>query len=356
MNYCENAAVLSNTALVDITFINNLSKKFESNDQLNPIDIVDLARLIETFVLCDEVVVRDGHLIWDDTFHRNGAPYKFTNEWIDVFSENHVIKGDKNSAADFLANEFIRYHAEERQELYLYGMDKTQYYLSKTLEDSSRIWSILAKYCGIPFVTKDLNKEYEDSKKHTNISLDLYYRMEEYHQAYFAKMSKYLGPTAVRIPSLLSLVLSEVQTINDIPKIIMQIRDSYARFIMEVTELEYRLRVAPNEKERIEIIQMVDNCYNSIKSDKDKTKMRISTRIFDVAQKIFDENFAKSTLNYLRDLDIEKHSLILIPGYYDLWNAADEVEQAIPLLRKVFGKQIDERFLIKLSEINNMKK
>ena len=39
---------------------------------------------------------------------------------------------------------------------------------------------------------------------------------------------------------------------------------------------------------------------------------------------------------------------LLIPKYSDLWNAAGEVKQAMPLLKKVFGNQIDDEFLVQL--------
>ena len=63
--------------------------------------------------------------------------------------------------------------------------------------------------------------------------------MENYYKEYFSKISKYLGPTYIRIPSLLSMVLQNSKSIDDIPKVTMQIRDYFSKFNMEVTELEY---------------------------------------------------------------------------------------------------------------------
>lgn len=355
MNYKDNAETLSNTSIVDIFFIDSLSEKFDYGDELEPRDIVNLARLIETFVLCNEVVIREDHVVWDPMLHyNNDYDYKFTGNWIQTFSKNNVIQVGAKSASTLLTNEYANFNSISRRMLGIYGEDSLEYYLLKDREDSTITWSNIAKYGGIPFITDDLSMAYNDVKRFTNISLDLYNKMENYYKDYFSEISKYLGPTTIRIPSLLSMVLQEIKHIEDIPQITMQIRDTFSNFIMEVTELEYKLRVSKSIAEQIEITKLIKNCYDNIVSYKEKGKTRIQSRIFDVVQNLDLMSMASETIKQVRDVNVEEKGLLLVPGYYNLWQAAEEVEQALPLLKRVFGKQINDEFLTRFSELSDI--
>lgn len=353
MNYKENAQALSNASVVDIFLIDEISEKFDYGDKINPKDIINLSRLIEAFVLNNEVVIRDEDLVWDPTLNYNNVfDYKFTENWIQTFSENNAIKTGRNSASTLLSNEYANFNSELRHLLGVYDKDSLDYYLAKNREDSTRTWADLTKFSGIPFITNDLIREKNDANRYTNISLDLYNRMENYYKEYFSKISKYLGPTYIRIPSLLSMVLQNSKSIDDIPKVTMQIRDYFSKFNMEVTELEYQLRVSNNSLEQIEIINTIENCYNNIVQKKSAEKVRIQSRIFDVVQNFEPASMASEVVKQLRKVNIEEKGTLLIPGYYSLWKAADEVEQAMPLLKRIFGNQIDEEFLVKLHQLS----
>ena len=56
--------------------------------------------------------------------------------------------------------------------------------------------------------------------------------------------------------------------------------------------------------------------------------------------------------NDIKKIDNEASALYSIAGYYNFFDATKDVEESLPLLKKIFGKQIDDEFVIKL---NNMK-
>jgi len=349
MNYKDNAKVLSNAAVLDMSLIDDIAEKFEYGDKLLPKDIINLSRIIEAFILNNEVVIREEHVVWDPTLHyNNGHDYKFTNKWIEIFSQNNVIQTGRESASTLLTNEYADFNSKLRQISGIYGDSSLDYYLSKDSEESTQTWGYITDFCGLPFITTDLIREKNDAKRYTNISRDLYERLEDYYKDYFKKISKYLGPTAVRIPSLLSMVLQNSNSIEDIPKITMQIRDEYSEFIKKVTELEYQLRISDNNFEQIEIIKMIENCYNNAMMNEPKTKDRFLSTVLDILQNIELSEIFSEAIKKLREKKQEIKTTLLIPKYSDLWNAAGEVKQAMPLLKKVFGNQIDDEFLVQL--------
>ena len=61
-------------------------------------------------------------------------------------------------------------------------------------------------------------------------------------------------------------------------------------------------------------------------------------------------------LSGLREMRIEEKGLMLIPGYYDLWKATEEVEQALPQLKCLFGKQLSDTFFDELLLRSNLNK
>ena len=349
MNYKDNAQALSNASVVDMSLIDDITEKFEYGDKLQPRDIINLSRIIEAFILNNEVVIREEHVVWDPTLHyNNGHDYKFTNKWIEIFSENNVIKTGRESASTLLTNEYAGFNSQLRQISGIYGNSSLEYYLSKDSEESTQTWGYITDFCGLPFITTDLIREKNDAKRFTNISRDLYERLENYYKDYFKKISKYLGPTAVRIPSLLSMVLQNSNSIEDIPKTTMQIRDKYSEFIDAVTELEYQLRISENNFEQIEIINMIENCYNNMVMKELHTKNRFVSTVLDIVQNIEPGAILSEFIKKIRENKQEINTTLLIPKYSDLWNAAGEVKQAMPLLKKVFGNQIDDEFLVQL--------
>lgn len=59
MNYYDNAKELSNASVVDLYVLDELAEKIDYQDPITPVDIINLARLVESFILSNEVVIRD---------------------------------------------------------------------------------------------------------------------------------------------------------------------------------------------------------------------------------------------------------------------------------------------------------
>lgn len=365
MNYYDNAKELSNASVVDLYVLDELAEKIDYQDPITPVDIINLARLVESFILSNEVVIRDQEVVIPDA-ELFDFDFSFTEKWIKEFSDNHVIKFGTECASSVLSNEFVMFDKRASriarelddwmQKPKLYFDDEIHNIIPEfnDFEDSTlrvrereiatNIWDTMTSFYGVPFLCEDITKTSHHAKKVTNISFDLYQKIEEYYSDYFKEISKYLGPTYIRIPFLLSLVLNECSSLDDLPSATMYIRDRFSEFNMETTELEYQLRMTKTIYEQAKILKTIEDSYNNIASKYKSNKTRIQSRIFDVVQSFDLKDMASTIIKDVRKIHVEENGLLLIPGYYDIWRAVEDIEQAFPQLKRVFGKQLSDTF------------
>lgn len=365
MNYYDNAKELSNASVVDLYVLDELAEKIDYQDPITPVDIINLARLVESFVLSNEVVIRDQEVVIPDA-ELFGFDFSFTEKWIKEFSDNHVIKFGTECASSVLSNEFVMFDKRASriarelddwmQKPKLYFDDEIHNIIPEfnDFEDSTlrvrereiatNIWDTMTSFYGVPFLCEDITKTSHHAKKVTNVSFDLYQKIEEYYSDYFKEISKYLGPTYIRIPFLLSLVLNECSSLDDLPSATMYIRDRFSEFNMETTELEYQLRTTKTIYEQAKILKTIEDSYNNIASKYKSNKTRIQSRIFDVVQSFDLKDMASTIIKDVRKIHVEENGLLLIPGYYDIWRAVEDIEQAFPQLKRVLGKQLSDTF------------
>ena len=354
MNYYNAAKQLSNVSVVDIFLIDSVAEMIDYGEGITPKGIIDLARLIESFVLNNEVVIRDHDVVCDDAYPLD-FDYQFTEQWVKVFSAGNVIKNDMSSASTALSNYFPSFYTlnDKINRIYSNCIEDFDYKTFEDFENSTLTWGNMTRYYGIPFLSPNWVNAIEDSKRVTNISLDLYNRMEQYYQSYFEKVSKYLGPTYVRIPMLLSLVLQECRNVEEIPIVTVQLRDRFSEFVRNTTALEFQLRTAPTIHEQQQIIKEIENCHDNVVKRFETNKKRIQSRVFDIAQNLDIKAMISKGIEEFRNWNIEEKGLLLIPGYYNMWEASVEIEQSLPLLKRLFGKQINDVFLLDLYKINS---
>jgi|GEM_PF-3049193 len=365
MNYYDNAKELSNASVVDLYVLDELAEKIDYQDPITPVDIINLARLVESFILSNEVVIRDQEVVIPDA-ELFDFDFSFTEKWIKEFSDNHVIKFGTECASSVLSNEFVMFDKRASriarelddwmQKPKLYFDDEIHNIIPEfnDFEDSTlrvrereiatNIWDTMTSFYGVPFLCEDITKTSHHAKKVTNISFDLYQKIEEYYSDYFKEISEYLGPTYIRIPFLLSLVLNECSSLDDLPSATMYIRDRFSEFNMETTELEYQLRMTKTIYEQAKILKTIEDSYNNIASKYKSNKTRIQSRIFDVVQSFDLKDMASTIIKDVRKIHVEENGLLLIPGYYDIWRAVEDIEQAFPQLKRVFGKQLSDTF------------
>lgn len=363
MDYFSNAQELSNACVVDLYVIDELAEKIDYKDSITPYDIINLARLVESFVLCNEVVIRDQEVVIPEPEFFD-FDYAFTEQWIKKFSDNHVIKYGLGCASSVLSNDFINF--DKRSSRIAKELDdwlEHTFLMSNVLEEhekytsgdfdfvrlheeeiATNIWENMTSFYGVPFFSNDLKRSAHLAKKTTNLSLDLYQKIESYYDSYFKKISKYLGPTYVKIPFLLGLVLNECSSLADIPSATMYIRDRFAEFNMEVTELEYQLRTTKTIFEQVKILKTIKEGYENIANKYSSNKKRLLSRVFDIVQSLDLKEMTSTLIKDVRTLQVEENGLLLIPGYYDIWKAVEEVEQALPQLKRLFGKQLNDSF------------
>lgn len=352
MDYYSDAKRISNVSVVDIFLIDKIAETIDYGDKVTPRIIIDLARLIEAFVLNNEVVIRDHDVIYDG--NQIDFDFQFTGQWIKTFFDSYVVRDDRDSAATLLSNDFCNFYSLNNKINRIYSTceEDDDYRRLEDFEISTITWGNMARYYGIPFISPDWVRATKDSRRVTNISMDLYNQMEKYYATYFEKIAKYLGPTYIRIPTLLSLVLKESRSIEEIPVITAQIKDRFSEFVLNTTTLEFQLRTADTIIEQIEIIKEIENCYTNIVKRRESSKKRIQSRVFDIAQSLDIKTMISESIKEFREWNVEENGLLLIPGYYNMWEASEEVKQSLPLLKRLFGSQIDADFLLDLHRLN----
>ena len=224
--------ILSNTSVVDILFIDEISDNLTCGEKIEPKDIVNLARLIETFILSKEVVIREDEVVWTPMMHYNhNYDFEFTDSWIETFSKNNIIRTENDSASTLLSNRYFQYNSLKNPIMKFYDKSEFDFMCLKEREDSTRAWWAMTSDLSIPFIESDWEKSILDARRCTNISLYAYQKIENY----LKEKLECIGSREIRIPSLLGMVLQEARYIEDIPKVAVQIRNDLSKFVNKVT-------------------------------------------------------------------------------------------------------------------------
>lgn len=95
MNYYDNAKELSNASVVDLYVLDELAEKIDYQDPITPVDIINLARLVESFILSNEVVIRDQALLSSENNLR------LANNKAEDLTIKRLTKGNPTMAAKF---------------------------------------------------------------------------------------------------------------------------------------------------------------------------------------------------------------------------------------------------------------
>jgi len=201
-------------------------------------------------------------------------------------------------------------------------------------------WLLLANCHGMPYCSAPYNSMGKTSASApTNIGIALYRKLEERHESFFESIRQYLGPSYVRLPSLLALVLEGCRTPADIPEQILTVRHRFRKLRSTCTQLEIDLRTAANIREQIKILTAIDEAFEATAKTVESPKRRLLHRTFDVVKNIDPIKMGVSILDQAREYDLERQSFIKLPGYYDFWKASFDVQQGFVALERLFGRK-----------------
>lgn len=224
--------------------------------------------------------------------------------------------------------------------------------------DSVRLapWKIIADCHGIPYISDPFYSLRDvDTVVPTNIGVDLYRRLVRLHDAYFQKIRKYLGPTYIKIPPILTLALQECRSAADLPASFIAVREEFSDFRNEATSLEVELRKASSMSDQIEIIRSIESSYEAIASSLATTKQRLLLRLFDVVKEVDPVHMVLEAADQAKDYLVEKDGLLKMPGYYALWRASVDVEQGLPHLQRIFGDRVSPEVHAEMVALQKLK-
>lgn len=407
INYLVDPEKFSNRIVVNLSFIESLAEKlFEDEDsKINTRDILDLASLVESIVLNEQLILEDDLVISgkDEFNSRTSATQKFlysldkdgvidpacgdsaghilyeegseigtprSDIKIKLVHDSHVIWERVEINDPELEDDEFFTPWEERalksfDPKYMAAIEKYQLselplnYFDRYDEfyfggEPSPPWLLLTRCHGIPYLSdsfytlRDVNLQYP-----TNIGIELYQKLEQLHRRYFQEIRKFLGPTYIRIPSILSIVLQKCNQLEDIPESILSTREQFAKFRNRCTQLELEMRTAKKIKNQYRIIKEIESSYKSIETKFEKQKTRLLNRMFTVVKNIDPIKMFGGLIDEANKYDIEEQGLVQFSGYYDLWKASEDVEQAFPLLDRIFSYRLDKNIVRDFQEFSS---
>ena len=192
----------------------------------------------------------------------------------------------------------------------------------------------------------------------------------------------YLGSEMQIVPPLVSIVLSKARNREDIPKVLLEIREDFTDFRYCCENFEKTLNEAKTIKEQIEAIKSYKSFWSAlVKKYSDKTS-RIMFRFLDVAKDSDYENAlnnvidSQSTDELFKDLNIgkvvgkagflawdkikEKRILNKFKGVVNLWSLLESsptIDKQINDINRVFNTTLDrKRILIAKKHLESIKK
>jgi hypothetical protein len=396
INYRSDPRLFSNKCILNMGMLETVVDLIEGNEPVNAHHLVVLAILAESVVLNESVILEDDVVFDSDVLRDSWGFNTGTVDLVNVlesggaiepvggesagntiYSEGSVlghpgaepirvslihgshvvIEWDENKYAATpidkmpLRNwhKFAREVWENSyfQALAKYGYDRTDRYGEFRLP-----WKLLADCHGIPYISdafytaRDVNTKYP-----TNIGIELYRKLEQLHTTYFKKISRFLGPTYVYIPPILSLILKECKSPEDIPPALVSLRAKHKSFRSKCTSLEIELRQAKKLQDQIEIIRDIETAYEAIATKVATPNRRLLLRLFDVVKEVDPLHMSIETLNQAKEYLLEEDGVLKIPGYYNLWKATTQVEQGLPLLKRIFGTAVRPELLADMNDL-----
>ncbi|MBD5395222.1 MAG: hypothetical protein HDR71_13365 [Lachnospiraceae bacterium] len=386
INYKKEPNIFSNTAFIDYSYFELLYDMLDYAIPIVPETIIGLSILAETIVLHEEVVPTNNELICsnddekelifqfvksgvlnyekiDDLFipNDNSAAKMLDNELTQYKQEMHLSPNDVNANIIFVNQIESDFPIEENLSTYRIGYYDEEH-LDKAIEYAA-IKDKIAKLHGMPHINGIYfarwgKYEYIFRMFHenidTSISKDFLENIDKKRFAYIEKIKKYLGSTYVGLPSVISIILSRAKDVTDIPNQIILLREEIAKFRKTCTNYEYNLRIENNFLRQCEIIDELENAYNSLSIDGNfKKKRRIikeCAEVFNPNPLTLSTNIGKKIINELDD----KYIQLKVPGYYDLYRKAFDVEDNLSSLRRLFGNMIDDKFIYKLNKLSKI--
>lgn len=401
VNYRAEPELFANIAIVDASIIDSVGKILSPDESTDAKSLLALAILAEAAVFNEQLVVSYGavHLeTFDEPDPRPGSLFEPYEDLMKMLVNNNIV--DAGDADDITAARILNSECEhlthpsheapievihgshifyEIESEYLgendnhsrpleYDNERPVHIYTKDYIDLLRKFgefewvgesaeihaplNLLANCHGIPYISdvfytsRNVNVDCP-----TNIGVELYRLLESLHKSYFSDIRKFLGPTYLQIPPILSLVLQSCKRPEDVVTAIVEQRERFSDFRKECTKLDRELRVAVSMKEQIEIIHGIENAYQSLAKRVKEPKSRILIRVFDVVQEITPIAMAKGFLRQAKQYQVERDALLKMPGYYDLWEASTAVEQAAPLIQRLFGNKLGISLLAEFEKL-----
>ena|GEM_PF-1291255 len=215
-----------------------------------------------------------------------------------------------------------------------------------------------------------------------SISKEIYKTICDIQGQNIEDAENYLGGEMQTIPPLVSIVLSKAKNREDIPKVLIEIRDDFTDFRNCCEKFEKTLNEAKTIKEQIEAIKEYKNFWATlVKKYSDKTS-RIMFRFLDIAKDSDYEDALDNVIDsqsadeLFKDLNMgkvagkaglvawdklkEKRILNKFKGVVNLWSLLESsptIDKQINDIERVFNTTIDRnRVLIAKKHLETIKK
>lgn len=197
-------------------------------------------------------------------------------------------------------------------------------------------------------------------------------RLTDVFESKQAQINQYFGYTNQHIPPLVNILLSQCNSINDIPDKIYQLREDFTLLRKSLVKYEAQLSEAKNIKEQIDAIEEL-NAFWITFNKKYSENNRLIYNFWEVAENSDYEKSIDSTIDnqsitgVIEDLNLgkvigkstkkiidmykEKKIINRFRGVTDLWslfNKSPNIKEHIKNFERVFNVKIEEKALQEL--------
>lgn len=187
------------------------------------------------------------------------------------------------------------------------------------------------------------------------------------------KIEKYFGLSNQSIPPLVSILLSQCRSLEDLPDRMLQLRKDYTDLRKSVVKYEQRINESDSIKDQLDAIDEVNEFWN-VFNKKYSEDSRLLYQFWEVAEesnyeKSIDEAFdSGDTSDMIEDLNVgkvagkgakklfgwykERKIINRFRGVTDIWNlfeSSPNLQKQLSDMERVFGIKIDEKELSALN-------
>ena len=173
--------------------------------------------------------------------------------------------------------------------------------------------------------------------------LDLYRKVSDYFGVEVQAIFKSEGLKVVRIPPLLSIVLSRCRGREDIPESIVKTRDDFSPLRELTSKYDNQLYEADALGDKMAVLKEYEATWDVLVKKLNGNETRLLHNVWDVVKKGTTLGMLTEAVDKIRDHGKEIRLERRVNAFIDVWDTAKKVSGYEGLVERVFRETVDAR-------------